>query len=264
MFTQLDVKNHIVSKSRADVVVLVLVDGLSYYDCIGIPEVRPCLVPGPTTTPNGFRNITQNGKIALELYAKGYQRRLGFSHWGRKGHDELANSIFYGFAPRDMHQIDEFDEVLQILSHHELDNCYIQILLEGYDQLSHRYHGRPQVDTIVRQIFGVFLSKLIREFNGRGLSYNLFLTSDHGIWWRPPVGTKSDFEVFNYGRASRMRHLVGCHFGSRFIVWERNGRSHSLLKYPFVFRKLRKNEWGVHGGVSIYESFVPFLEIEVR
>jgi len=56
-FTQSDIAPRIEEDLGVDVVVLLLIDGLSYTDWIDYPGVQSCLVEGPTITPVSFRNI---------------------------------------------------------------------------------------------------------------------------------------------------------------------------------------------------------------
>jgi hypothetical protein len=41
------------------------------------------------------------------------------------------------------------------------------------------------------------------------------------------------------------------------------GRAFTLLNYPYLRRRLRANEWGVHGGLSFEESIVPLLRLTI-
>lgn len=40
------------------------------------------------------------------------------------------------------------------------------------------------------------------------------------------------------------------------------GQSYTLFRAPYVTRRFRNNEWGVHGGISAWESVVPFITRE--
>jgi hypothetical protein len=265
MFDQRDIGEYIIKCVDVDAIALVLVDGLSYFDSIEYSNVRPCMVPGPTTTIDGFSNIVQDG-IVHGLYDVGFKKRYGFSFWDRK--NRITDVAFKGFPPRSMHRIKEFKDALDILQNKDLNKSFIQILIQGYDQEAHGRHGRPLIDSIVGRIFRNYIPQLISLLKKKVSTSRVFLTADHGMWWVPHLEQSSPYEILNYkgrnvGHSRIHRNLKGYHDGSEFIHWETDHNTTSMLKYPHLMSKLKKNEWGKHGGVSIFESIVPFLEMEV-
>jgi len=260
-FTQKDIAGRILSDTKVDTIILVLVDGLSYDDCKGRPLVMPCLVNGATITTVGFRNIIGDPSLAYRLFKKGFKSRLGFSYWDR-GND-LTNMLFHGFDPQaQMHRVVEFEEIIGQLSKRRLTKTFVQIVLSGLDQFAHDNRDRPPIKEWVERLFSYCLTAIADVVRKQKLTGLLYMVSDHGIWWRPRPSEKPAIVVPD-DKAKRKRLLAGHLIRNNVLHVTCYGDTYSLLRYPYVFRDFKRTEWGTHGGVSYYESVVPFLKMEV-
>ena len=98
MLTHAQVADRIVQEARKlEVVVLVLLDGLSYADCRDWPGVEPCLATSPTITRIGFPSIIGHPPLAARLFNAGFSRRVGFTYWERSD-EPLTNRLFQTIA----------------------------------------------------------------------------------------------------------------------------------------------------------------------
>jgi hypothetical protein len=146
---------------------------------------------------------------------------------------------------------------LKALDKLPLEGSFVLIVREGLDQLCHRHRDQPDVEATVQQLGNEFLV-LAQRVRERGVSATLFLTADHGILWR------HEHNLRIYGVSSGNvppRYYEGLISGE--LLWRVNflGNDYSLLAYPFIRRQLRSTEWGVHGGLSFEESFVPLVKL---
>ncbi|MCK4444004.1 MAG: PglZ domain-containing protein [Thermoplasmata archaeon] len=263
MFSQTDIADRILSDLDYDVIVLILVDGLSYYDCRIVTEAQPCLVNGPTLTRVGMRNIINDPPIVSRLFDSGIRERRGFSHWNRN--ETLTNQVFEGFTSSQMHKIREFKDIMMRLEKELVKDTYIQIVLEGCDQISHKNRDRPLVSSRIEQLVEEYIVALSNTIKSKNLSAVIHMTSDHGIWWKPELYDE-DLQVpqlVHVPHARSRRYVKGYVDGEHILHFSSYGMTYSVLKYPFIFSPYKSNEWGTHGGVSIYESIVPFCTAKV-
>jgi hypothetical protein len=207
-FTQSDIAARIEEDLDVDVIVLLLIDGLSYSDWMDYPGVQSCLVEGPTITPVGFRNIVGKPSIASRLFKLGFRKRLGFSHWDRD--NKLTNTLFYGFdRATQMFKVSEFKEVLLGLDRLSTEQTYVQILTNGLDIISHHYRGRPPVEATARHLYEDVLLALAERLQKQRATALVYATADHGILWRPRPGTGEELIVIPDERASAHRYTKG-------------------------------------------------------
>lgn len=246
---------------NADFVTLIIVDGLSYTDCLNWGNVRPCLVDTVTTTEYGFMNIVGYKKtIGNHLFDYGLRKFFGFSYWEKEKTNTLTDAIFRGFPH--VNKIQTIKEVWQILKNQKLDKSYIQIVTSGLDGLAHKCWDEPLIEPKVLHIKNS-IDFLIGELSKTRLSGLMFITSDHGILWKHHNSLrKIPFEKIEHTMSPR---FYGGAFpnqeGIRFTV---GGNSLISLKYPYLVRELRANEWGVHGGISLQESITPFITLRIN
>ena len=207
MFTQSEIASEIEENIDVDVIVLLLIDGLSYSDWLEYPDVRSCLVDGPTITPIGFRNIIGDPPIAHRLFNKGFRRRLGFSYWDRN--NQLTNLLFYGFDPSSqMKKVSEFKDVLIALEKLSQEQTYVQILVNGLDSICHRHRGRPPVKAIAREIYENVYINIVEKLRKIGVAGMVYATADHGILWKPDPDDDVDFLVIKDDRVSSHRYTT--------------------------------------------------------
>ncbi len=257
----------ICQRASGDCIVLILVDGLSFYDWKRFareseapPELftfEPCFVDGVSITEHGMRRIVGEPTVALQLTELGYRRSFGFSYWERTD-NELTDRLFAGIT-EGVHRVKSFDEVLEQLPKLPLDGSFVQIVRQGLDQVGHRYRDRPNIAATVRQIFDE-LRQLQRCLAEKELTATIFLTADHGILW----SHEHDLKLYEAGVSHvPPRYYEGLRSGEGIWRVQFEGNDFSVLTYPFVRRKLRSDEWGVHGGLSFEESLVSFVTAQV-
>lgn len=262
VLSQKQLSKIITSDTSVDVIFLILVDGLSYEDCKNRENVRPCLVNGATLTSVGFKNIIGKPPIAYKLFKKNFHSRLGFSYWSRE--NELTDVLFETFDPTtQLFRIDEFDGVLSILKKENLIKTFVQIVQSGLDGISHRSWDRPPIKAIVCRIFDEYIPSLAELVLSKNLTGLIYLVSDHGIWWKPQKGKTESCILLDDKRAKSKRFLSGHLIRDNVRHVTCYGENYSLLKYPYIFKEYRRNEWGTHGGISYFESIVPFFKMEV-
>lgn len=253
-----------------DLIVLLLVDGLSYTDLQDRREilgrsldVQPCLVDVPTLTRVAFPNIVGNPSVATRIFDLGYHRRLGYSYWTRED-NSLTDRLFHTIPH--MLKVGAFDELLASLrnllfrANHE--RTYVQIIRTGLDGYAHSQKRKPPVKAIVEEIWREFeqLAQLCAEIcEKQNVRATLCLTADHGILWSDSfepeiVGDspgKSSSRWYGWKDVHHQREV-----GRRFIV---GNEEFFCLGYPKLRRLLHIDEQGVHGGISFQESVVPFV-----
>lgn len=258
------------SSDLFDLVLLFLVDGLSYRDVRNwaaspntIFTIEPCLVDVPTLTQTGFSNIIGDPPVAARLFDRGFHDRLGFTYWDIQD-NEMAGHLFHTI-PR-TEKAGDFRKIVSALREY-LETaagrkCYVQIVRTGLDGYVHNQKRKPPVAEIVADVRREFetLGSLLRELGVRSC---LYLTADHGILWR------DEFEPKIVGNAPARSSPRWCGWrelyyqedrGRRFVV---GGEEYYCLGFPKVRRPLRIDEQGVHGGISFQESIVPFITWEV-
>ncbi|MBN1891046.1 MAG: PglZ domain-containing protein [Thermoflexales bacterium] len=261
-FTQSGIASRIEEDLDVDVIVLLLIDGLSYTDWMDYPGVQSCLVEGPTITPVGFQNIIGRPSIARRLFEKGFSRRLGFSYWERD--NALTDVIFHGFDPAaQMLRVSEFKEVLQALDKLPTEQTYIQILVNGMDSICHSHRDRPPVEATARYLYQDVLLALVERLQKAGATALVYATADHGILWKPELGTGHDLVVVRDERINSHRYARGSFLVPDSKQLHCHGANYTVLAYPYLFKSLTSLEWGTHGGISFQESVVPFVKLEV-
>jgi len=261
-FSQSDVAARIEEDLDVDVIVLLLIDGLSYTDWMDYPGAQSCLVEGPTITPVGFRNVVGRPPIARRLFEKGFHKRMGFAHWDRS--NTLTNLFFHGFDPAtQMVKVNEFKEVLLALGRLPNEQTYVQILTNGLDAISHRHRGRPPVEAMARHLYQDVLLALVERLQKMGATALVYATADHGILWRPEPKTGKELVVIRDERAGHHRYAEGTLLTSHSRQFSCYGKNYTVLAYPYLFKPLTVLEWGTHGGISFQESVVPFVKLEV-
>ena len=261
MPTQDRIGQELLSHAGKDVIVLVLVDGLSFRDCRDYDGVRPCLAPGVSLTSQGFRRVAGHGRIAQALFEKGFTERLGFTYWSRDN-NPLTDDIFTFFDPSRLFCTRQFDDVLSALEKAPLRKTYVQVVVQGLDAASHKGGDEPLVGPIVERLFRR-VEALGQIIGSRGLRASVFLVSDHGILWRDGNNLTKIREPA-WTVADGVRYLRSRIDRPYLALAAEDGRYFSLAKRPFIFRSLGRTEWGVHGGVSYEESIVPFYCLEVN
>ena len=260
--------------AKRDLIVLVLMDGLSYQDVHNWTDsvnralsIEPCLVDVPTLTQVAFPNLIGDPPLAMRLFDAGYHNRLGFTYWVRED-NQLTNRMFETIA--EVKKVGHFPQILATLRDH-LSNIgqvksYVQIVRTGLDGYAHDQKRRPPVTAIVeevRQEFEQLMALCSQLCADVGLHACLYLTADHGILWR------DEFESEVVGNAPPNSSSRWCGWralylqhdkGRRFLI---DSEEYYCLGFPKLRRPLHIDEQGVHGGISFQESIVPFITVRI-
>lgn len=250
-------------------VVLLLVDGLSYEDTRHWPEApEPVFIDGPTITfaraadgvlrDVGFPAIVGYPPLAQRLNGLGLGRARGYSYWDR-GQNDVSAALFEGMPLR---RVGALAEALAHLEAEPLDGLYAQIVRIGTDGLAHgrREVSPREVETTVAAVRADLL-RLADLLERRGVGGAVYLTADHGILWK----RDHDLRLCPDHPAGHPRYAVGTPAGDAPLTsFATGGPTFSLYHYPYLGLNPRANDAGVHGGLSYWESIVPFVRIEVN
>lgn len=271
--SQSDVAEYVASKSGSeDVIVVVIVDGLSYYDWIRAGyRADPVYVDCPTITDCGYPNVVYGGKtgesLANRLYNRGYRNRLAFSYW-EKSDSELTDDLHGSFSKNDVvGDIEDFDDIIAYLNRKEWNTqkkTFIQVTVTGPERVAHKIKENP--DTVHQaQLVQNKLTALNDVLSEQVSSHRIFATADHGILWRMDVGDDFETLIQNGWHHTKRRHIedpdveIPENAGTTETC---AGSKYHRLEYPYLFYDLKSNEPGVHGGYSFQESVVPLIEIQ--
>ena len=249
-----------VSQELPQIVVLLIFDGLSFYDVVNweLPDatLEPCLVDGLSVTEDAMRQLIGTPVLTHLLFPLGYVLRLGFSYWERSG-NPLANVLFSEFPENQLHRVVTFDEVLSIITASKWPTrTYVQIIRSGLDSISHSHRERPNIKLLLESLEQdiVSLLAILRETEK---SFRLFITADHGILWHHegiiPFPQKGFKARYTDGYVA---------LGDNLLPLQSNDQFYTVLTGDKVIARNRKStEWGFHGGISAQESLVPFWDV---
>lgn len=259
-----------------NLVVMLLIDGLSYHDVQNWPElsnsswyIEPCFVDVPTVTHLAFPNVLGSPTLAERLFEIGYHNRMGFTYWTRED-NKLTDKLFKNIP--NVQKTSHFSHIIATLRQqftHDPSSgkSFFQIIRTGLDGYAHHQKRKPPIQAIIEDVRQelIQLASLCNEFNEKhGWRTALYLTSDHGILWF------NEFEPLVIGTAPAGASARWCHWrdlyhqnenGRQFLV---NNEEIYCLNYPQLRRPLRIDEQGVHGGISFQESLVPFVTVRIE
>lgn len=242
----------------ADLVALIVVDGLSYFDLPDKEGICPCLVDGVTITDYGYLEALGKPSVSQRLFMEGYRSQLGLTYFDTNT-NALAGDLYEVFGTSQVVRISTFAEALDHIRAARIARGYVQITMPGLDALCHQHHDEPPRGEYLRQILERFDS-LVDCLAKDGRRVLACLTADHGILWREcldgRVQVVSDLLPED---CTHPRYVLGSVARAYAHVKSCRGQAYSLLKMPYLTRPLRRNEWGVHGGISAWESIVPLI-----
>lgn len=250
-----------VKQELPQIVVLLVFDGLSFYDVVDweLPHaiLEPCLVDGLSVTHTAMQRLIGSPVLTHRLFELEYAKRLGFSYWERAT-NSLTNTLFSEFPKNQLHRMTTFDEVLQTVKTFEWSTrTYVQIIRSGLDSFCHSHRERPDITGHLENLKQDVL-KLITTLRETGQTFRIFMTADHGILWY------TDQDVVSLAREkSKARYTEGhVASGANVLTLNTDGSTYTVLTGDKVIAKQRRvTEWGFHGGVSAQESLVPFWDI---
>ncbi len=253
-----------VSYMLPDIVIFLVLDGLSLYDVTDwiFPEswrvvCEPCLVDGLSITSSGMRRLIGSPPLTHRLFALGYVQRLGFSYWERS-QNQLTNVLFSEFPPSQMFRFTTFEEILNRLQNTDLPNrTFIQIVRTGLDGVCHSHREKPNIDAMLSQL-KLDIEQISETVSSSQKTVRVFITSDHGILWF----TEQKVTPFKSGSASaRYTYAKSSPDVSRITIAESGETFTVLIGDEIIARNRKGTEWGFHGGISARESFVPLFDI---
>lgn len=254
-----------------DLVVFLLIDGLSYGDVLGWGfDVTPCFVDGPSVTFQtddagklissiGFASIVGDPPVAQRLYHLGYHSAFGYTYWQARD-NLLAGYMFKGIPDN---AVVNFEDILGMIEEEEIPaKSYIQIVREGLDGLAHskRELRTNEIQSAIQAVKDD-IERLIASIQSKSLPAVIFITSDHGILWK----NDHDWKMIDQN-GSKPRYSISSpdsEMAKHYVRFECNHRPYYLYTYPYLGKPIRKNDSGVHGGLSYQESLVPFMKIKV-
>jgi hypothetical protein len=263
--TQSDVARRIEARAlqmRAEVVAFVIVDGLSYYDLGPDVGAEPCLVDGVTTTEHGYRAAVGDPSVARRLFAHGYAKQAAFTYFAI-GSDGLAADVHDVFSPPQVLRVRAFGDIVDSVARLPRGRSYIQVTLAGLDHLCHAHHDEPPIGYYRDEMLQRFDS-LLEVLASPGRRVLGVLCADHGILWRGDIEGRLELVDDLFDESARWpRYTKGAllrHYGR---VCRTLGQTYTLFRIPYMTRRFRNNEWGVHGGISAWESIVPLIIKEI-
>ncbi len=252
-------------------VALLLVDGLSYEDVKSWSEIpEPCFIDGPSITYSlteqgnivpdvGFPSIVGRPPLARRLIDAGIPHSTGFSYW-RRERNEVSAYLFEGVP---LTRVAGIRVALDTLSHQPLEGTYVQLLREGLDGLAHsRREVTPgEIQATVEAIHEDYRC-LIDVLAATGLPGAVYLTADHGILWKTQ---HPDLQLVESLRSTHPRYQIDGVVSAEYGIESSQAKQiYTLYRYPFLGAAIRSNDSGVHGGLSYWESIVPFVRVEVN
>jgi len=262
LFKQSDVATEITERIRKElpqIVVLLVLDGLSFYDVVDweLPQatLEPCLVDGLSVTNSAMQRLIGSPVLTHRLFELGYIRRSGFSYWERAA-NVLTDALFAEFPPNQLHRMTTFDEVLRKIKASGWEtHTYVQIIRSGLDGVCHSNRERPNTKSILDDLKRDILL-LLEVLQETGKSFRLFITADHGILWY------ADQDIIPLAQEKfKTRYTEGnVASGDNVLTLQSEQETYTVLTGDKVIAKNRKsNEWGFHGGISGTRIVGPIL-----
>jgi hypothetical protein len=262
-----------VEKTSPNIVVLFLVDGLSYGDTVGwpCPDITPCFVDGPSVTfrlmngsskvvnPEvGFPALIGRPSIRSQLQTLGYRHARGYTYWS-PGSNVISDYLFEGIPYQ---RIANFESILSLVSTEPWpDGSYLQIVREGLDGLAHskRELQRVEIEGALQAIWRD-IERLLDLLLNRQSKVALYVVADHGILWK----TEHSWRKLNRIQEGRSRYSTAApheDVQGYFVRMDNGQEPYFLCKYPYLVSNIPADDSGVHGGLSYQESFVPFIRL---
>jgi len=262
-----------VSRNGYDVVVLLLIDGLSYGDVYTLwgELVQPCFIDGVSVTYQhrddkllssvGFASIINSPSIQRRLYHLNYRNHLGFTYW-KSSNNEVSRYLFDGISNT---TVESFKSIIQYLkSSTLLPYTYIQIMREGLDGLA---HGKRELHSMEQESASRAIdddvTTLLNILETSGCHSVLYVVADHGILWK----TEHNLRNLSSVMSSHSRYTIlkpEDSIQEHTELFTHDSFSYFLYVYPYIGAVIPKNHHGVHGGLSYQESIVPFAKFEVN
>jgi hypothetical protein len=263
----------VMQQSDVDVVICLLVDGLSYGDALSwdATSIYPSFIDGPSVTYRlldnkqinpkvGFASIVNRPSIYDLLQRSGFSFAKGYTYWGQ-GTNTVSDYLFAGI-PQGYRPMANFGSILRDLQAQDLESgTYLQIIRQGLDGLahSHRELNDIEIGASIQSILDD-IHQLLETIAAKNLRVRLYVTADHGILWKH----QNSWQMLRDLKDAHPRYVdsrpssENLHFVSRF----ENHAPYYLVHYPYLAARIPNNDSGVHGGLSYQESIVPLAIFE--
>ncbi|WP_157972653.1 hypothetical protein [Haloprofundus halophilus] len=266
---QSQIKNLVVEKSSAEVVVLLAVDGLSFETIQQVSdywpletETLPVFADGATTTSEGFRRLFYGTSIesvhSMMATRKGYLSHQGYLQWSQNESTE-PTSAFTSMNERNIVRGESFDTILKEIETEGsvTSKTYIQIVRDGLsrdtypDVLDRNEAAKELIDDTVR------LQKLLETITETA---QIFLTAGHGLLWQEHI--EDTWRIIDDSETHHPRYIETQHDTEHGLT-KRTAQGNTVtgLAKPFLTRPLQDDEVAVSGGFSYHESIIPFVEV---
>lgn len=260
-----------VSTARYDVIVLMLIDGLSYGDTLDWnAKITPCFIDGPSVTYRlhedgrvlqdvGFASIINRPSIFSRLSGHGYRDAVGYTYW-KTDTNAVSDHLFERIPTI---QVANFEAILrEIDSLNIVRPTYIQVLREGLDGLAHskRELSRSEIEGALIAIRND-IERLLDVISAKQLTACVYVTADHGVLWKNEHHWQTRDLPGSKPRYTETR--LSEDEAAYSVRFERSGRKYYAFRYPYLGSRIRSDDSGVHGGLSYQESFVPFMKFKV-
>lgn len=272
LLTHRQIADRIVTDVEArcyEVVALLLVDGLSYDDAKNWTEhPEPCFVDGPSITYGlssektiladvGFPGIVGTPPLSRRLIDSGIAHSYGYSYWDRE-RNQVSAWLFQGIP---LARVTGMAEALGKLSALQLRSTYVQLVREGLDGLAHRRRevSPDEVRAATESIHNDY-RQLVAQLRTSGLKGAAYLVADHGILWK----NQHRLKRVDSASSGHPRYSTVCPLSNVTTPFHTTGGNFHLCNYPYLGANIRSNDSGVHGGLSYWESIVPFVRVEVN
>jgi hypothetical protein len=246
------------AKKDSDIIVLIIVDGLSYYDLTEKTEAMPSMVNGVTITEFGFLDVLGRPSLSQRLFSLGYKNQLAFTFFDTDTRP-LSAKLHSTFGSSQLHRINSIEEGIEIIKENDFWRGYIQVVAPGLDKLSHYHADRPMIKETIGKIIER-LDKVIDCVSTKNRTVIACLTSDHGILWRDDAKDRTEVvgDLIPEDKV-HPRYVKGSLKRSYARAVRCKDKSFTLFKAPYMTRDWKHSEWGVHGGISAWESIVPII-----
>jgi hypothetical protein len=129
------------------------------------------------------------------------------------------------------------------------------------DGLAHhrREISTDEIEATVSAVYEDF-RRLVQIVSRTGLRASIYLTADHGILWKK----LHKLEKIPTGRGRHSRYMLHAAADRHLTKVSVERQIFYLCHYPYLAAQIPANDSGVHGGISSWESIVPFVQVEVN
>lgn len=245
-------------QDKVDLVILFIVDGLSFYDLPDTIHAEPCFVNGVTTTAFGYSEVIGKPTVSQRFFSAGYRDQMALTFFDETG-NPVSAKLHNAFGTSQVHRINTIEEGLKLLEKANIQHGYIQIAAPGLDRLCHYHADRPPYEEYLKQIMHRFQT-VFDALSQSKRKIRICLTADHGIMWREQVEERTEVvhDLLPEDRG-HPRYIKGSLLRGYTQVIRSGEQTYSLLQAPYLTRNWKHGEWGMHGGISAWESIVPII-----